>query len=334
MMGSRTRFGIALALLLLAGMMLLVLQLLQRVSERTARFDRMFPVMGTVAELTFFTSPENAQNAADAVIAVFDEVTDLCNIYDPESELSRLNATAADKPFVCSPELWSLLLESRKAYAFSDGAFDITSKPLMDLWGFYRKRGDSLPTELEIAEAQSRVGLNKVIFNDDDRSVKFTVRGMSFDLGGIAKGYAVDRAFEAVSKFGIRRGVINLGGNLRLFPEPPPGKSAYRVGVRNPENKSELLDETLELCNVSLSTSGDYERFVTIGGVQYGHIMNPVTGRPTQGRHSVTVIAPSAQLADWLSTAIFLQGEALARRAESSFGGVAVLIARPTEAKP
>lgn len=228
----------------------------------------------------------------------------------------------------------ALLLESRKAYAFSDGAFDITSKPLMDLWGFYQKRGGSLPTELEIAEAQSRVGLNKVIFNDDDRSVKFTVPGMSFDLGGIAKGYAVDRAFEAVSKFGIRRGVINLGGNLRLFPEPPPGRNAYRVGVRNPENKSELLEETLELCNVSLSTSGDYERFVTIGGVQYGHIMNPVTGRPTQGTHSVTVIAPSALLADWLSTAIFLQGEALAHRAESSFGGVAVLIARPTDKKP
>ena len=334
MMGSRTRFGIALALLLLAGMLLLALQLLHRVSERNARFDRTFPVMGTVAELTFFTSPENARNAADAVTAVFDEVTNLCNIHDPESELSRLNATASEKPFVCSPELWYLLLESRKAFAFSEGAFDITSKPLMDLWGFYRKRGDSLPTELEIAEAQSRVGLGKVIFNDVDRSVKFTVSGMSLDLGGIAKGYAVDRAFEVVSKFGIRRGVINLGGNLRLLPEPPPGKSAYLVGVKNPGNKNELLNETLELCDVSLSTSGDYERFVTIGGVRYGHIMNPVTGRPTQGTHSVTVIAPSALLADWLSTAIFLRGDALARRAENSFGGVAVIVARPVEAKP
>ncbi|MBS1369833.1 MAG: FAD:protein FMN transferase [Lentisphaeria bacterium] len=332
-MSTRTRFGIALALMLLAGMLLLALQLLHRASERNARFDRTFPIMGTVAEFTFFSSPENARDAADAARAVFDGVVKLCNIYDPESELSRLNASAAEKPFRCSPELWFLLLESRKAYLFSDGAFDITAKPLMDLWGFYRKRGDSLPSEQEVAETQSKVGLDKVIFNDADRTVKFTVPGMSFDLGGIAKGYAVDRAFEAVSKFGIRRGVINLGGNLRLLPEPPPGQEAYRVGVKNPANSGELLDEVLELCSVSLSTSGDYERYVKIGGVRYGHIMNPVTGRPTQGTHSVTVIAPSAMLADWLSTAIFIQGEGLARRAESSFGGVAVIVTHPARGK-
>jgi thiamine biosynthesis lipoprotein len=269
--------------------------------------------MGTVAKFTFY-APSHGAGSGRPGAASFDRVVELCNLYDPASELSRLNAQAAEKPVTCSPELWRLLLEARKAYLFSDGLFDITAKPLMDLWGFYRKRGDTAPSEAEIAAAMSKVGLDKVIFNNVDRTVKFTVPGMSLDLGGIAKGYAVDRAFDAVEKLGIRSGVIDLGGNLRLLPKPPPGQTAYRVGIRNPQKNGELLNDVLELCNVSLSTSGDYERFVTLGGVRYGHIMNPQTGRPTQDPGSVTVVAPSAMLADWLSTSVFLGGRDLAKR--------------------
>ncbi|MDR0933077.1 MAG: FAD:protein FMN transferase, partial [Victivallales bacterium] len=257
-MSRRTQFGIALSLLLLTGMLLLAVQMLKHVSSRNARFEQSFPIMGTVAKFTFFSSAENSQKAATVAREVFEKVQNLCNLYDPVSELARLNASAAIAPFKCSPELWFLLLESRKAYAFSDGAFDISAKPLLDLWGFYRKRGDSLPTEREIADAKAKVGLDKVVFNERKRSVKFTVSGMSFDLGGIAKGYAVDRAYEAVLKLGIRRGVIDLGGNLRLFPEPPIGQVAYRVGVKNPTNSGELLNEVLQLCDISLSTSGNY----------------------------------------------------------------------------
>ena len=333
-MTNRTRYGIALGLVLLTVLVLLVVRLADRTAERNAKFERTFPVMGTVAKFTFYGPPEAAREAADQAGAAFDRVVELCNLYDSGSELSRLNAKAAEEPFVCSPELWYLLLEARKAYLFSDGAFDITAKPLMDLWGFYRKRGDTLPSRQESAEAQAKVGLDKASFDDAARSVKFTVPGMSFDLGGIAKGYAVDRAAEEAGKAGIRRGVIDLGGNLRLLPKPPPGQEAYRVGIRNPQKRGELLDDVLELCDVSLSTSGDYERFVTIGGRRYGHIMNPVTGLPTQDGGSVTVIAPSALLADWLSTAVFLGGEELARRAESAFSGVAVIITRPEPEKP
>ena len=136
----------------------------------------------------------------------------------------------------------------------------------------------------------------------------------------------VRAADVVVTQFGIKRGVIDLGGNLRLLPKPPPGRDAYRVGIRNPTKKSELLNDVLELCNVSLSTSGDYERFVKLGESHYGHIMNPRTGQPTQYSGSVTVIAPSAMLADWLSTSIFLQGRELAKQAETSFSGVSVII--------
>ena len=154
-MTNRTRYGIALGLVLLTVLVLLVVRLADRTAERNAKFERTFPVMGTVAKFTFYGPPEAAREAADRAGAAFDRVVELCNLYDSGSELSRLNAKAAEEPFVCSPELWYLLLEARKAYLFSDGAFDITAKPLMDLWGFYRKRGDTLPSRQEIAEANA-----------------------------------------------------------------------------------------------------------------------------------------------------------------------------------
>jgi len=325
-MTNRTRIGIALGLVLFALLTLFAARLVNRAADNNVKYERTFPIMGTVANFTFYGPSDVARAAADRARESFDQTVALCNLYDPESELSRLNKQAAEKPFTCSPELWYLLLEARKAYLFTDGLFDITAKPLMDLWGFYRKRGDVPPGQTEIAQAMAKVGLDKVIFNNVDRTVKFTVPGMSFDLGGIAKGYAVDRAAEAVEKLGIRCGVIDLGGNLRLLQKPPPGQTAYRVGIRNPQKNGQLLDDVLELCNVSLSTSGDYERFVMLGGIKYGHIMNPLTGKPTQAPGSVTVIAPSAMVADWLSTSVFLGGRDLAKRAESAYSGVSVII--------
>ncbi len=325
-MTNRTRFGVALGLVLFFVLALFAVWRLDRATQQaTTKFELTFPIMGTVASFTFYTSPELAEQAAERARAAFDRTVELCNLRDAESELSRLNAQAYDNPFVCSPELWFLLLESRKAYLFSDGLFDISSKPLMDLWGFYRKRGDVAPSEREIAEAMTRVGLGKVEFNETDRSVRFTVPGMGLDFGGIAKGYAVDRAVEAVEAIGVRSGVVDLGGNLRLLPKPPPGQDAYRVGIRSPGNDGELLDDVLELCNVALSTSGNYERFVTLSGVQYGHIMNPKTGKSTQTSGSATVVALSAMQADWLSTSVFLGGRDLAKRAESAFRGVSVI---------
>lgn len=323
-MSSRTRNGLILAALLTLLAAALLLHHIR--NERNMKeFRQSFPIMGTVAGFTFYAPPEQAAEAAKAAKAAFDRVTKLANLYDPESELARLNRSAATVPFACSDELWLMLSEARQAYEFSGGAFDITAKPLMDLWGFYRRRGgDSLPTAVETAAARARVGLDKVIFDEENQTVKFTVPGMSFDLGGIAKGYAVDAACDAAADCGVYRGVIDLGGNLRLMPLPPPGRLFYRIGIRNPRDRDAVLPEVLELRNAALSTSGDYERFVTIGGKRYGHIMDPVAGHPTQQENSVTVIAPSAMLADWLSTTLFLR-PALAERAEQEFPGVQVV---------
>ncbi len=325
---ARIRQGVLLALLLaLFGGALLGHQFYEEAA--IVRTHRTFQIMGTVANFTFYGSAEAGESAVAAALRQFERIQQMANLYDPRSELSRLNRCAGERAFVCSDELWLLLSEARQAYEFTGGAFDVTAKPLMDLWGFYRKRGNELPSSEEIVAARARVGLDKVIFDEETQSVHFTVPGMSFDLGGIAKGYAVDAAAEAVAALGVRRGVIDLGGNLRLLPEPPPGEGFYRVGIRNPAHRDELLPEVLELRDASVSTSGDYERFVMIGGRRYGHIMDPATGLPTDFDYSVTVIAPSAMLADWLSTGIFLRGAALAERAEREFPGVNVIITSP-----
>lgn len=321
----RCRGGLTLAVLLLvigAG----VLRYAAEDWRRHQCLVRRFPIMGTVAAFTLYGEPERIEEAADAALSEFEQVVKLCNLYDPESELSQLNRTAATAAFSCSEELWTLLTEARRAYELSDGAFDISAKPLMDLWGFYRRRGDAPPTAEEIRETCAKVGLEKVRFDEAERSVFFTVPGMAFDLGGIAKGYAVDRAAEAVITAGVRRGVIDLGGNLRLLPEPPPGAECYRVGVRDPEKRDAVLPEILEVVDISISTSGDYERFVTLGEHRYGHIMNPLTGVPSPGKWAVTVLAPSALAADWMSTAVFICGEPLAEELEEKFPDVEILI--------
>ena len=270
-------------------------------------------MMGTRAAVAFYGDREEAENAAKAVRETFLRIQGICNLFDPASELSRLNATAAEKPFVCSEELWEVLTAAREAYEFSEGAFDITAKPLMDLWGFYRKRGDSLPSAAEIAEAKKRIGLNWVVFDDAHRSVRFPVPGMSFDLGGIAKGFAVDKAAEAVLALGVRRGIIDLGGNLRVLPEPPPGRTHYRIAIRDPHGGHAVLERKLEMLDQSVATSGDYERFVVIQGRKYAHIMNVATGEPATGMLAVTVVAPSALRADIYSTTAFIRGEAFIR---------------------
>ena len=283
-----------------------------------------FGVMGTVASLELAGNAETAGAAQQRIHRIFEDVETRWSLFRPESELSRLNASAAEQPFACSEELWRVLRLAREAWQASDGAFDISAKPLMDLWGFYRKRG-TMPTEKEIAAVLPRVGLDKIQFDDEQHSVKFTVPGMALDLGGIAKGVAVDWAKEAAVACGVKAGVINLGGNLALLPEPLPNRESYRIGVRHPLRAEQCL-EVLELQNCATATSGGYERFVELEGRRYAHIMDPRTGRPAEQMLAVTVIAPSAGQADWMSTAVFVGGEAIGRRLTERYPDTRMLL--------
>lgn len=303
-MDRRTVTGLLFALLLL----LFAAAALNSMRNRNREYTFVFPVMGTVCQCTFEIDKGTPEEALSAVNDAFAQVMQLANLRDRQSELSILNASAAKAPFVCSEEMYHLLCASRRAHRISDGWFDISVKPLMDLWGFYRKRGKT-PSAQEIAKTKALCGLEKVKFNDAERSVFFSVSGMAFDLGGIAKGYALDLAVKNLSSRGIviRRGTIDLGGNIRLLGD----RQVYRIGIKDP-SAPDRIREVVELVSPgAVSSSGDYERYVVLDGRKFGHIIDPFSGTPAPRDHAATVYAPDGITSDWSSTVIYLAGKTL-----------------------
>ncbi len=272
-----------------------------------------YPCMGTIVNVSFFESDEVAENAAKAVHDEFKRIEKMCNLFDPESELAKLNDQAYNQPFVCSEELYSLLLKCRNAHTQTNGAFDITAKALMDMWGFYVKR-KTTPSQEEITRTLKKVGLAKVVFDDTARSVKFTVEGMAFDLGGVAKGYALDCAAAGAKKAGAENFILNLGGNIVCSGKNHKGKEFFEIGIRDPQNHHATADK-IRIKNSFCATSGNYERFVIIDNKHYSHIMNPLTGYPVQNVYSTTAVASSGIDSDIFSTACFILGEEFSREA-------------------
>ncbi len=285
---------------------------------------REFPVFGSYARFSFYGDAAKATAAADRIAAELQALHDTINIFDPQSELSRLNAAAAAAPVTCGECLWDILQAGRRAYRLSDGLFDISVGPLMRLWGFHRKRQE-LPAAADISAARTLVGLDKVIFNDADRSVSFPQAGMYLDLGGIAKGYALDMAAGLARDCGADSGLLDLGGNVLALPRPPPGRTAYTVGIRNPLAPESVLG-TVPIHAAAIASSGGYERFVEIQGRRLGHIIDPRTGEPAIGCAGVSVMTPLGVDSDVFSTTVFVGGAALAARLAETVPGTGILI--------
>ena len=250
------------------------------------------------------------------------QLHNLCNVYDKNSELAILNANAAKAPVQCSPELWEVFQKAIFAYEITDGAFDPSIGPLMHLWGFHEQR-NTIPTEIEIADALQKVGFSKIIFDREKHTVYFPIQGMSVDFGGFLKGYACDEVAKILQRYKVKSYQIDLGGNLLLSKEPPPEKKVFSVGIRNPENPEEII-ETIDDLDCAYATSGNYERGITIQDRKIGHIMDPRTGMPAPTLGSVTVrTAGNALEADIFSTAVFVAGEELRETIEN--GGTKVI---------
>jgi FAD:protein FMN transferase len=288
---------------------------------------RSYPIMGTWAEISLYGDKKDTDKAFDIVQKTFNEVNNTCSRFKKDSELSELNRTAAAKPFKCDEMLWDVLLKSKFFYELSDGAFDVTITPLMELWGFFRKQ-NKIPSHAQIKNALDKVGLNKVVFNDEEHSIFFKNKDIEIDLGGIAKGYAVDLAYDAIKNLNIKAGVINLGGNIRTFPKPPPGRNYYSIGVRDPFDKDKIMNGTVKILGKSLATSGDYEQFVVINGERFTHIINPKTGYPIKDMAADTIISDSALWADGLSTSVFLNGEEFASKIHRKYPNIDILVIR------
>ena len=248
------------------------------------------------------TSPKHANAAIDAVMAEMHHVDDVMSDFKPESELSQINAHAAQHPVVVSPELYNLIKLSTHYSQITDGAFDITVE---SVWKLYHFRRHIHPTDAEIQALLPTVGWRQLILDDRHHSVGFARPGMAIGLGGIAKGYVVDRSIDILKAMGIKNAIVTAGGDSRLLGDHR-GRP-WMVVIRDPWDLSKAVT-VMPITNEAISTSGDYYRGFVQNGVRYDHILSPFTGHSAQLVRSASVIAPTATQTDGMSKTAFILG--------------------------
>jgi len=275
-------------------------------------------VMGTFAHLKVIAKDrDTAKRCVDNAFAELQKVDDLMSDYKSESQISRVNRDAFEKPIKVEESTFHVLQKSVEFSRLSGGAFDITIAPLAELWRAAAE-SNSIPTEAELAGARSKVGYEKLVLDANELTVRFAVEGMKLDLGGIAKGYAIDRAIEAMRAGGAIGGMVDVGGDIRCFGLPPKGKKTWRIGLQNPaetDSDEETLaggaDQVLMVLafnDAAVATSGGYRRFVLIEGKKHSHIINRETATSAEALSSVTIISKNALAADALATSVSVMG--------------------------
>ena len=284
--------------------------------------------MGTYAHVILVTADSAADapraRAAQSVLA---RVDSLMSNWTTTSEVARANRTAGHEAVVLQPEVATVVDSSLQLWRESDGAFDITVEPLVRAWGFLGGPR-RVPTDEEARAAFRRVGAQRVHFDRATRRLRFDGDSVRIDLGGIAKGYAVDAAASALLAAGVTDALVDLTGNMFALGTPA-GSDHWRIGIRDPRDRVPYFARIALRPGEGISTSGKYEQFVAQDGKTYGHIMDPRSGRPADGLISVTDISKSAFLCDAWDTPLFVLGPAQARLKAKQHTDFAVILVEP-----
>lgn len=294
-------------------------------TERLGRFEFAQPHMGTEFRIVLYAP--DARRAAQASDAAFERIGELENRlsdYRETSELMSLCRQAGSGPVKVSDDLWRVLLEAQKFAERTNGAFDVTAGPLVRLWRRARRRSE-LPDPGRLAQARELVGFEMMHVDERTQSVRLVKPGMLLDLGAIAKGYAADCALAVLKQHGIKSALVAAGGDIAVSA-PPPGTRGWVIGVASLDSRGKLPRHYLSLRDVAVSTSGDAQQHVEIGGVRYSHIIDPRTGHAVEGRRSVTVVAPNGMTSDALDTAANVLDPRSALELIDSTEGAAALI--------
>jgi FAD:protein FMN transferase len=249
---------------------------------------------------------ETLPHILDEALDEVDRIDRLMSHYKTDSPLSRINREAATSPVTVEPELFDFITESIRYSRESDGAFDITVGPLMKAWGFFRGDG-RLASGHDVEDARSLVGSRHVILDAEHRTIRFDRPGVELDLGGIAKGYAVDRAVGLLRARHVAAALVSAGGSTIYGLGVPPTHNGWMVAIQDPTDSRKSARE-VELKDRALSVAGSSEKFFEVHGVRYSHIMDPRTGRPVQGVLSVAVITETGTQGDALDDAFFVLG--------------------------
>jgi thiamine biosynthesis lipoprotein len=263
--------------------------------------------MGAEIHVSAWTGDEPAARATfQEIFAELDRLESLMSVWREGSDIVRLNAAAGVKPVAIGSDVMDALRAARVVGDWTDGAFDVTFAALSDVWKFDHDQDNRIPPREDIERRLPRVDYRALVLDSTARTAYLPRAGMRAHLGGIGKGYAVDRAAGILRSRGISDFMIQFGGDL--YVAGAHGERPWRLGIRDPRGPADRIFAAIELTNSSFSTSGDYERFFMHDGRRYHHIIDPRTGEPARGSRSVTIVADTATLADALSTGVFVMG--------------------------
>ena len=259
--------------------------------------------MGTQITVEFWDEDKaHAETCAEQVFSEMRRIDALMSPYKPDSELSHINQRAADAAVSISEEMFKLLKKSLRMSELSHGAFDITFASVGYLYDY---REGIKPSEEAIQQSLASINYHHVVLDEANRSVRFARPGVRIDLGGIAKGHAVDNGIAILVGCGIKGGLVSAGGDSRILGDR--GNRPWMMGIRHPRQQ-DAVAVMLPLSNTAISTSGDYERFFIEDGKRYHHIISPRTGKSVSSTWSASVIGPDATTTDALSTILFVLG--------------------------
>jgi thiamine biosynthesis lipoprotein len=302
----------------------------QRVTIRhpERRFEFTRPQMGLPFRIVLYAPDEHAaEAAAEAAFARVSQLNAIMSDYDPDSELSRLSHTSgAGRAIKTSDDLWTVLKRAQQLAARSGGAFDVTVGPYVSLWRKARREG-KLPRADLLAEAGAAVGWEKLQLDPRGRTARLLAPNMRIDLGGIAKGYAVDEAMKVLRARGVGRALVAGGGDMAMSG-PPPGQKGWRIEVAPLDLTNAPPARFVRLARSALATSGDVFQRLEMGGQRYSHIVDPKSGIGLTDHSLVTIIAPDCTTADGLATAVSVLGPRAGLKLVERTRGCAALIVR------
>lgn len=249
---------------------------------------------------------QDLHNMADEAFEIVKALERQFSAYIPSSDIGYINRTAPHHPARIEPNVFRLLKLAQRIHRETGGAFDITAGPLIKVWGFYKREG-RMPDEDELKKARAKVGMQYVILDEEELTVFFDRPGIEINLGGIGKGYVVDRVIAQLREWGVKTAMVHSGNSsIACIGRPPVGEGWY-VGVADPRDNEKALG-LLTLEDNAVSISGSTEQFFKLGDQTYSHILNPLTGWPAQGILETAAIGPSAAETDALATAFFVMG--------------------------
>ena len=261
--------------------------------------------MGTRFEITLVSTQEAANQYLNAAQGEIERIERLISSWDANSQTAEINRQAGIKPVKVAKELYELIARSIEISKITQGAFDISYAALDPVW-FFDGRMKAVPSESERLKSVQNIGFKDLVLNAKEQTVYLPKKGMKIGFGAIGKGFAADATKKLMKSLGVSSGIINASGDLTSWGKKPDGTD-WQVGISNPENPAKVFS-WFPVRDAAVATSGNYEKYVTLEGKQYSHIMDPRTGMPVSGIKSVTVFAPNAELADAFATAVFIMG--------------------------